>query len=41
MYFALKKSFGGIIRRNKLFVKWSGYSNDFNSWDPFKDVRGV
>ena len=41
MYSDLKKLSGKIIRENRPLVKWKGYSNDFNSWIPFKDLSKI
>ena len=28
-------------KKKQALVKWKGYSNDFNSWIPFKDLRNI
>ena len=28
-------------KKKQALVKWTGYSNDFNSWIPFKDLRNI
>ena len=41
MYSELKKLFGKIIRKKQALVKWKGYSDNFNRWMPFKDLRDI
>ena len=39
IYSALKKSFGGNIRKKQALVKWLVYSDDFNSWIPLSSFQ--
>ena len=29
------------IKKKQALVKWKGYSDDFNIWIPFKDLRDI
>ena len=30
-----------VIKKKQALVKWKGYSDDFNSWIPLKDLRDL
>ena len=41
MFFVLIKSFGEIYKKKQALVKWKGYSDEFNSWIPMKDLKDM
>ena len=39
--FRIEKIIRKDHKKNQALVKWKGYSNDFNSWIPFKDLSKI
>ena len=39
--FRIDKVIRGDYRRKQAFLKWKGYSDDFNSWIPMKDLQNL
>ena len=39
--FRIEKIIRKDNKKKQALVKWKGYSNDFNSWIPFKDLRNI
>ena len=40
IYSELETSFGEIKKKQAL-VKWKGYTDDFHSWIPLKDLKNI
>ena len=39
--FRIDKAIRRDYKKKQALVKWKGYSDDFNSWVPFRDLRGL
>ena len=39
--FELEKILDHDVKRKMYYVKWKGYSDDFNSWIPMKDLNAL
>ena len=41
MFFVLIKVIRRDYKKKQALVKWKGYSDEFNSWIPFKDLKNI